>query len=362
MKIENHIGNLPAFFVTFALTMRHPITKKSLFLISLTFLTLLCSCGKNEFTVSGALKGIGERNLTITYTAYSNKHDELVTTRVPCNGDNFSLLCATRHPTIVWIMASDGKTLHALYAEKGDKIRITGPYDNPLEWKISGNEVSGRYSTWMAKNVAILSADDPEKVNSAIARYVADNPKDRASALMLLTLYHRNSDEAGFNKLWQSLDIPDKEKERLLHVAIAQLDDAQNRASSLTITPITLRCKPDSSSTINPASARATILYFWRRSDGPHKGTLRILASQPEDVQIADIYLDPDTVQWRYMTQNDTFSRRNAMWAFGGEMNLSLRRLAIPSDPFIIVADRKGRQVYRGISPSDASSAAAKIR
>lgn len=342
--------------------MQQSMSKISSLTLIVIMLSLLCSCGKNEFTVSGVLKDAGSRNLTITYTAYSDKHDELVTTRVPCNADSFSLLCATRHPSIVWITAPDGKTLHALYAERGDEIKITGDYNSPLEWKINGNDVSQRYSSWMSSNVAILSADVPEKVNAAIAKYVAANPKDKASLLMLLTLYHRNFDEAGFRKLWDSVDISKKDKERMLHVALARFDDAQGKASSLPLTPLTLRCRADSSTTINPASARATILYFWRRTDGPHKGTLRVLATQPEDVQIADIYLDPDTVQWRYMTQNDTFTRRNAMWAFGGEMNLSLRRLAIPSDPFIIVADRKGRQIYRGVSPSDASAAAAKTR
>lgn len=104
------------------------------------------------------------------------------------------------------------------------------------------------------------------------------------------------------------------------------------------------------------------MLYFWRRTDGPHKGILKELSSQPADIQIADIYLDPDTVQWRYLTERDTIDRRLPLWAFGGEMNLSLSKLAVPSDPYIIVTDRKGKQLYRGESVADAVKAAAKAK
>lgn len=342
--------------------MLHSLKHFRVILVLLAATALLTSCGKNEFSLSGTLKDAGQRSLTIIYTALSDSHDELITLNVPCERDHFSLTGATRHPSLVWIMASDGKLLHVLYVERGDKITISGAYASPLEWKIEGNEVSERYSQWLASNVALLTADDPKKVNAAIAAYVKKNPKDKASALLLLTLYHRNADNSAFDKLWDSLDISDKDKSRLLHVAMTQTDDAAARAAALSLTPISLRSRADSTVTLRPSASRATILYFWRRTDGPHKGALRVLASQPKDVQIADIYLDPDTVQWRYMTQNDTITPRNLLWAFGGELNLSLRRLAIPAVPYFIVANRKGKQIYRGTSPSEASAAAAKAR
>lgn len=342
--------------------MQHHTHRLYRFLLAIVMAATLCACGKNEFTLSGTLKDAGSRNLIVVYTAFSDKHDELVSQRVPCNAGQFSLTCATRHPTIAWIMDSDGKLLHAIYGERGDKIAVSGDYKSPLEWKVTGNEASERYCKWMASHVSLLTADDPAKVNAAIAAYVKQNPDDVASALLLLTFYHRNTDESGFSKLWEELDISDKDKSRLLHVAMTQLDETQKRAATVAVTPVSLRNRSDSTVTVSPTSSRATILYFWRRSDGPHQGTLRVLASQPADVQVADVYMDPDSVQWRYMTQNDTMKRRNALWAFGGEMNLSLRRLAIPSAPYIIVADRKGKQIYRGISPSDASAAAAKAK
>lgn len=342
--------------------MQYLAFKLSSYLLVAVVAVLLCGCGKNEFTFSGTLKDAGSRNLTVIYTALSDSHDELVTQRVPCNAGQFSLVGATRYPTLVWILAADGKMLHLFYVEKGDKLEITGDYNSPLEWRANGNDASEHYCEWMAKNVQLLTADDPAKVNAAIAGYVKEHPDDRASALLLLSFYHRNTDEVGFRKLWDMLDISDKDKERLLHVAMTQLDDTQQKAAAVAVTPVSLRARGDSTVTISPAASRATILYFWRRSDGPHQGTLRVLASQPEDVQVADVFMDPDTVQWRYMTQNDTIRRRKALWAFGGEMNLSLRRLAIPSAPYIIVADRKGKQIYRGVSPSDASAAAAKAK
>lgn len=328
-------------------------------LTAFMLLVILGSCSKNEFSISGRLTGAGNRTFTIIYTALSDKHDELVKQRVPCTDDAFTLLCATRYPTIAWVIGADGNLLHAIYAEKGDEILINGTYASPLEWKITGNDATERYSKWTASNVALLTADNPKQVNDAIAKYVHANQDDTASALMLITFYHRNIDENGFDALWQELEISDDDKSRLLHTAMMELGNAESSAAKLPVMPLTLRSRNDSTTTINPTAARATILYFWRRTDGPHHGIMRVLSSQPEDVQVADIFLDPDTIQWRYLTQTDTFSRRNAMWAFGGEMNINLKRLAIPSDPFIIVSNRNGKQLYRGVSPSDASAAAA---
>lgn len=328
----------------------------------LALLSILTSCGKNEFSVSFNIKDGGNRSLIVVYTAWSDKQDELRKEKIPLQNGAFNMLCATKHPTILWVLGHDGKLLHAVYAEKGDKIEITGAYTSPLEWRIKGNEVSERYSGWMASNVALLSGGNPKQVNDAVAKYVRANPDDMASALMLLTIYYRSADSAGFDALWKSLDIDDKEKERLRHVALAEMGEMDKNASKVTVSPLTLRCRADSLVTVNPASGRATMLYFWRRSDGPHKGILRVLSSQPSDVQVADIYLDPDTVQWRYLTERDTFARRQPLWAFGGEMNISLSKLAIPSAPYIIVADRKGKQLYRGESPSEASAAAAKAK
>lgn len=322
----------------------------------------MASCGKNEFAVSGQLKDAGNRSLTISYIALSDKQDELVTLNVPCNAGTFTLTCATRYPTIVWIMSADGRLLHPIYAERGDKIAITGDYATPMQWKVTGNDTSQRYSQWLAANEQILTAGNPRQVNAAVEKYVATHRDDAASALMILIDYHRNADETGFDRLWTSLTLSDDDKSRLLHVAMTELGNAETAAAALPLTPISLKNRADSMVTLNPSHSRATMLYFWRRTDGPHQGNLRMLASQPEDVQVADIFLDPDTVQWRYMTQNDTTARRTPLWAFGGEMNISLRRLAIPSDPFIIVADRKGRQLYRGTSPTEASAAAAKAK
>lgn len=339
--------------------MQRKIRQKGFAMLLAAFMCMMWSCGKNEFKVSGTLNDAGSRNLTAVYTALSSKTNELVKTTASCKNNQFEFIGVTRYPTLVWLFSSDGNLLHVIYAEKGDDIKVSGLYGSPLEWKITGNKVTEKYSQWMASNVAVLAADNPKQVNDAIAKYVKENPKELASALLLLTLYHRNTDEPGFNKLWKELKISDGDKEDLLHIAMTQLDDARTKAAALTVSPITLRNRKDTTTVVNPADARATILYFWRRTDGDHKGALRLLSSQPSDIQIADVFLDPDTVQWRYNMQNDTVKRRNALWAFGGEMNLGLRRLNIPQTPYFIVTDRKGKQIYRGSSPSDAAASAA---
>lgn len=326
------------------------------------FLLSLVSCGKNELNVVASLKDGGNRDVMLVYTAWSNKQDELRKEKVPLRNGAFTRTLFTKHATLVWIIAHDGKLLHAVYAEKGDEISISGNYSKPLEWKITGNEVSERYSDWLIANAKIAASGNPTIVNKAVEKYVKAHPDDVASALLLLTVYYRSADRVQYDKLWASLDIDDDEKERLMHIALAEMETVGADVSKTVVSPLTLRCRADSLVVVNPSRARATMLYFWRRTDGPHKGILKELSSQPADIQIADIYLDPDTVQWRYLTERDTFDRRLPLWAFGGEMNLSLSKLAVPSDPYIIVTDRKGKQLYRGESVADAVKAAAKAK
>ncbi len=325
--------------------------------LSLCASLMLSSCTKNEFSVKATITGSGSRSVNIAYMALAKETQEFVSLQLPFVDNSLEFKGATRYPTIVWLMSSDGQLLHWLYAEKGDELEIKGDYGSPLLWKVSGNKVMEQYCEWLAQNSATLQAYNAESVNAAVKKYVADHPSETASAIILLAHFHRTNSETEFKALWDKLTIDSDLKAHLLDASMHQFDTSNTDAAKLPMVPLALQSRGDSLVTINPATRRATILYFWRSNSGPHKSILQKLAALPADVAKADIFLDPDSIQWHYMLKTDTIKGRTALWAFGGEMNLALKRLNIPGDPFIIVANRQGAQQYRGSNINDALKA-----
>ncbi len=361
-------------------------------LLPLVLLALFVgSCTKNEFRIEGKIDGGAQRGLKAMYVAYSSNTDELVSQELAFENGAFQLHGATRYPTIVWLFSSDRRLLYAVYAEKGDKLEIKGDFNHPYLWQVKGNKPMEQYSDWVRRNEALLpsmvggysgpggspgmsmSFREPdesgrgrgtaEELNAAVAGYVKEHTGDVCSALLLLTFYDRTADEAGFNRLWGSLTLDKEDKERLLHVAMTVTSESREKASGLPMVPITLRTPADTLSTLNPARARATVVYFWKESGGSElREALRAMSRLPQDIAVADIYLDPDSSQWHSALRGDTTSRRRSFWAFAGPMDVSLQRLSLPGAPYVIVADRKGSQLYRGTDMKKAAAAARAAR
>lgn len=343
-------------------------------LLLTAFILLLSSCTKNEFTVEGNISGGGHHTLTALYVAYSSATDELVSEQLMLQNGTFSLKGVTKYPTILFIFSPDRRLLYPVYAEKGDKLTLKGDYNHPHEWQIKGNKPMEDYCAWMRLNEALLPSPlagsasastpsaarssgrgTPQELNRAISLYVKAHPKDLCSALLLLAHYDRLIDEEGFNSLWAGLGLDAQQKERLLHVAMASLSEAQTKAAKLPVVPMTLRTTVDTLSTFSPGRFRVSVLYFWKNpADANLRTALRLMSKLPADIGVADINLDPDLRAWANSVENDTTRRRTPLQAFGGPMNQALRRLALPGAPYVIVADSLGRQLYRGTDINEA--------
>lgn len=313
----------------------------------------LGGCAKNEFTLEGDLEGAGTQPLHIAYRAANSERAFVTDLTVPLMEGRFSLTCATRYPTVVWLFSPMHSLMYAVYAEKGDHISIKGRWTDPYTWQVSGNEVMEEYCAWAKANPAALHSTQPAVVNTAVARYVKAHPDTRTALFMLLTLYCRAEDEAGFRSLLAT--FKDKEMRAEMLAACAEPEPAPLDAKK-PVSAFTLTNEKDTAQTLNPASARRTVLYFWREGFGPqHEQAMRLLreARRQGGVQAAHIYLDPDTVRWHQMLRSARSAGQlpdsvAALWAVGGESDPRLASLQLRSAPAIIVTDAKGRVLYRG--------------
>lgn len=321
--------------------------KVKLFALIAVVAMLISSCGKNEFAIDMNLSNGGTQNLRFLYLASSDDQKFVADNMLPLIDGQLHLDGVTRYPTIVFVFNAQGELLTSIYAEKGDKIKVGGDITKPFAWTVEGNSTAEEFAQWTAQNSDALASRNPRTINKAINAYFASKHDDRVAALMLYTLYSSRIDEDGYRKL--AAMLPDDDDIRRIRIAAMMAEESDNnRASALTVTPLTLLSMADTMMVVNPAKHYRTVIYMWY--DTPDRQAMRQFnaAAEGKDVEVVDICMNPDTVSWRQNVRYSSDDHPMSTWAIGGENNVSLTRLAIPRFPYIIVTDRKGTQLYRG--------------
>ena len=175
-------------------------------------LTLLFGgCVRNEFDVEVSLPEKVSGHYSFLYYASDPAKGWFAEEMMMVEKGKGAVTGRTRNPSLVWIM--DGRPAALFYAERGDRIRITGDSENPASWRVKGNDVTGRIDGWRHSNRAALSSMDARKVNAAVSGYVRENPSDPVSAILMAVYYDRRADEAGFAATWKMLRDDALEKE-----------------------------------------------------------------------------------------------------------------------------------------------------
>lgn len=334
----------------------------------LAIVSLLCGCVKNEFRIEFRLDPSVTDNYRLVYYASDKRTGFMMESVAPVEKGGYDFRGITRNPTLVYVFPS-GASMPAMvfYAERGDKIKITGKTNNPALWTAGGNKINEELSRWRSENVQALTGGDPAKVNAAVARYVKDNKDSETAALLLLTTFDRRADEKLFASLWNSLS---EEARTDKIVALAGRGDRMGPGKIQQYSKVgklRLHAIGDSLVELNPARFNATLLYFRRNDDASAAADLDTLESlsKPGNTQrrgkISVISFETDSLAWlARLRASDTIMPEvlNAWMPFG-ESSETATNLGVARTPFFIVVDKSGRQVYRG---DDNARAAAEFR
>lgn len=326
----------------------HNLSKYILSTLLLLLMTAMSSCIKNEFTLTGKFDGAGTLPLHIVYRAANSERAFVVDENVPLMEGSFTMRCPTRYPTIVYLLDPTHRQMYAIYAEKGDKLNITGLWGDPYTWQVSGNEVMEQYCAWAKTHQDILHSTQPEKINAAVAAYIHENPGTRTSLFMLVTMYRRDADEADFRRLLATF----KDKDEVEEMLAAAAQEEPEKPATRPVRTLRLTGANDSTMTLTPGAARLTLLYFWREGFGPdHEAVVQLLKDVrgKRDVRTATIFMDTDTIRWRQLLKGPMSSDSiTALWATGGEVDPRLDGLEINSTPRLLLLDKNGKTIYNG--------------
>lgn len=320
----------------------------------LLFLTLLlAACSKDKyFEVSGTIKG--NPTMNIRYMYYNGQ--TLINGVTAARDGKFAFRAESERPVMVEIYDNDYKLLGRCYAENGDKIKAELDPKNPYLASFEGNDVSKRYCEFTRKNADKLARHDAAS-NSLIAGYVRANTGDAVSAMLIVGSYDASRSIRGVDSLLLMLE-PEARPENITAYYEFQLSRVASTDAFDAVLPMTLRNRRDSLVSFNPRRAGRNLLVFSDRNSGRSDSIvprLRRLHNQYGDKQLAivDFSVDPDTLMWKGSVRADSAAWLQT-WAAGSLAAPAISRLGIPTIPYYIVTDSLGRQLYRGVSLTQA--------
>ncbi len=325
----------------------------------------LCGCVKNEINVEFQLPANVNDAYKMTYYASDPVKGWFVETVAAVQQGKAKLTLATRNPTIVFIMDAGSMPKAAFYAERGDKIKITGDGNNPLSWNIKGNKLTEEWSDWRAEARSALSSADPVKINRAVGDYIRREPEKPLSTILLLVYYDRRVDEAGFSKLWGTLKGKALEPKWIQLVSRSDmLGDSPSFPQ--TVKNMILHSFGNGVDTLSFAG-KPSILFFWRNEDERRDEGMKMMGDVSRDFPdsasriIADVCFDPDSIGWHSKVPKDSLSKVVRGWNFRAETDSVMMRLGVNRTPWFVVMDKKGQQRYAGENPAEADSVFRKI-
>lgn len=323
------------------------------------FLLMLFSCGKNEFSMQFELPNDITENYNVTYYATVTNGGVTVQAVASVMKGTCILTGYTKLPTIVYLTSRNSTFPMVFYAQKGEKIVISGTDRNPLEWKVGGNKINEELSSWRMDNLEMLKGDNTDSINSSVSLFIEKNPENPVSLILLLNYFDRDQNEETYVKLLSKLQGKIKKENWLGIMSNASLlrygetPPAQMRS-------LILRSNQDGADTIRISGKYPLLIWFWNHLTTDRKQTidsLKVLLKEYPDSSkriFADIYMDIDSASWRNTIRRDSLKTYPRLWAPMAQMDRDLSLLKIKEIPYFIVFDSIGKQSYRGADLTEA--------
>lgn len=329
-------------------------------------LVLMCiamvSCTKNEVDVKFDLPQSVNGNYRLLYYASDPQKGWYTEAVAPVQNGKFEVKCFTRNPTIVFILRDSNEPAAAFYAERGDEILITGDSPDPASWKISGNDLTERWSLWREKNRDALSSRDSKKINAAVESFIKTNAGDPLSPLLLSLYFDRRENRVKFTELWDNLD--EKSLDPMI-VDLANCSDIIEGGLSAVdnISGIRLHTFGNGSDSLQLSGVRASVLYFWRGDTENRDKCIDMLKKLSKEFpdsakrNIVDVCFESDSLSWTYPIKKDSLNKAVRAWMPRGINDETAMRMGVERTPYLLVIDSKGKQTYAGDNEDEAEKA-----
>lgn len=263
--------------------------------------------------------------------------------------------------TSATVTASNGDLIAICVLRNGDHLKIEVPEGEFPEVKIKGSKHSKQLAQFIAEHRATIMAGETDSINEAVTDFIIANPESPLSALLLTNFYSAADNELKVDSLLMSI-TPEARPMSILR-NFGAVNGALLAAKSERIYSFALFIAAEEDfKYIRPSDKRQTLLAILpnaKQLRTPYVERLRNLQSEADSLRLRTIEISfaPDSASWRSSIAADSAKWMQA-WAPGNAAATPLRRLAIPRQPFFILIDSLGNQIYRGADINKALSTA----
>ncbi len=316
---------------------------------------MLCSCS-NTFTIKGRIKGLGDQMLHVAYATPQGVKDAMV----PAQADRFEFKAKLESDdwTLVYIYDMQSQPIAHFAVEQGSKVQVRGDLSQRHNLEVKGPDVDEQWYKFMAQHSADYDNPNHDNLDRAIEKYVADNPDDLVSTLLVLCDYSRLNNEARMKQLLSKLT---EKPEGLM----ASYDALQQHVAKpkTAIASLLLYESAGDYAAFSPTTASASLLYFWTGTPSASAEMSQVKQlgqSSGNRLLIADVFIDPDTMSWRGILKSSGTQWKH-YWAPAGPLDRQLQGLDLRSTPCYVVTDSAGKIVYNGAEMSQAQAAVSRL-
>ncbi|MDE5903408.1 MAG: hypothetical protein K2H21_09365 [Muribaculaceae bacterium] len=334
-------------------------------------LMLLGGCVKNEFRMEFALPDSVTATYRISYFASDPRGGLQVESAVAVSAGKGEAVGLTRYPTLVTVSHGTSPIPAAIfYAERGDKIILSGSGADPVEWNISGNKPTELLTRWRLDHRKVIetarraslqdSAAAPARraLNKAVADFVKEHSDSPAARLLLFAYFDAGLEPREFDSLWRSLpeeNDPEGFASLLARQDLSGISPALQPTSMKGVEDLVVQSADNNIDTLRFASSgHPLLLYYWQRGDDDRNDltdSLRRLTRWRRDsaeMIIADISLNPDSSQWRGSIRHDSLYHTVRAFSPRGLADRDAVRFGVTGTPWFVVGDGKGTLLYAG--------------
>lgn len=320
----------------------------------------LGGCVKNEFDIRFNLPGDVSGSYRVVYYARDKRGGVTIETGIGLAQGKGELKGMTRLPVMIFLFEGNAPVPAAVfYAERGDKLTVSGDDKNPYKWSCKGNKLTEQLSDWRLAHAEVLARRDVVQINKAVAEEVESHPSERLSGLLLGLYYDRREDDtdAPYRKLRGMLkgDAADEETAALL--ARADMSGALENTGAVKLpSEMVLQTASTGRDTVHFAKGRPSLLYFRANMPSDDSEEMKLVKQLCREFKdsaarnIVELYLTCDSLTWTTALRRDTLqgavrARMPREYAEPYVMALGLGKT-----PWYIVADGKGKILYSGDS------------
>ena len=321
--------------------------------ILVAFCFIVAGCIKNQMSISFDLPAEVNTPCRILYYASGKNVGMIRETVAEITQGKGEITLPQQYPGLIYFFSPSRQDPSAIaYAQRGDKLKITGENGNIDEWDITGNKITEEISEWRRKNFELLRGNNVTDINKAVSRYVEANPDSKSAAIILYVYYRRRDAEKEFYKLQLKLGKSVLDDSRLMS-ALQEADLFTSLPDSYSYPKeIVLAGSDGFADTLTLSKSKKSTLLIFNVSDNDSgiipMDSIKSLLKRNQNVGMVELFANPDSMVWQRHLKQDTIGELKRLWLPLGVSDSLAIDMGIKRMPYYVLLSPEGKELYRG--------------